>query len=111
MLSAGVQNGRSTPFAIRIPAASPPVRATETNPCPPKPDCGAGPRQWSGQENAIDAWHHLSYAAATGAAYAALTECAEHRWRPSPPACARRATLDCRCVRACTGGAGVGADP
>jgi len=41
MLSAGVQNGRSTPFAIRIPAASPPVRATETNPCPPKPDCGA----------------------------------------------------------------------
>jgi len=38
------------------------------------PGLGVAPplTKWGGKEIAIDAWHHLTYAAATGAAYAAL---------------------------------------
>ena len=38
------------------------------------PGLGVAPplTEWSGKEIAIDAWHHVTYAAATGAAYEAL---------------------------------------
>ena len=38
------------------------------------PGLGVAPplTEWGGKEIAIDAWHHVTYAAATGAAYEAL---------------------------------------